>query len=147
MVNVERIHKDLTRITSDKVDPGGVDRRSMWKGSTKTFQGLPLTMLILGEVVNQWLTWEGSAKTLQGLPLTMLILGWGRLTVNLGRICKDFARIASDNVNPWGGVQSTVNLGGISEEFARITSDNVDPGGPIKSQLGKDPQRLCKDYL
>ena len=26
----------------------GVDRRSPWKGSTKTLQGLPLTMLILG---------------------------------------------------------------------------------------------------
>ena len=62
-------------------------------------------------------------KTLQGLPQTVLILaGGGQSTVNLGRIC--------------------------IEDFARITSDNVDPGGgSINSQLGKDPQRLCKDCL
>ena len=49
MFYLERIHKDIARITSDNVDPG----------------------------VNQWSTWKGSAKTLQGLPLTMLILrGW-----------------------------------------------------------------------
>ena len=41
--------------------------------------------------------------------------------VNLERICKDFARIASDNVDPVGGV--------------------------IDGQLGKDLQTLCKDYL
>ena len=77
-------------------------------------------MLILGD---QQLAWEGSVKTLQGLLLTMLILvGWGS--------------------------QSMVNLGRIHEDFARITSDNVDPGGwSIDGQLGKDPQRLCKDYL
>ena len=69
-----------------------------------------------------------------------------QLTVNLGRICKDFARITSDSVDPGGG-QLTDNLGRIHEEFARITSDSVDPGGSINSQLGKDPQRLCKDYL
>ena len=59
-------------------------------------------------------------KTLQGLPLTELILG-GQSTVNLGRIC---------------------------EHLAWITSDSVDPGGVlIDSQLRKDLQRLCKDYL
>ena len=31
----------------------------------------------------------------------MLILG-GQLTLNLERICKDFGRIASDNVDPGG---------------------------------------------
>ena len=44
----------------------------------------------------------------------------------------------------------TVNLGRIHEDFARITSDSVDPGwgrGSIDSQLGKDLQRVCKDYL
>ena len=40
-----------------------------------------------------------------------------------------------------------VNLERICKEFARITSDNVDPGGSIDGQLGKDPRRLCKDYL
>ena len=39
----------IARITSGNVDPGGgsIDS-STWKGSTKTLQGLPLTMLILG---------------------------------------------------------------------------------------------------
>ena len=42
-------------------------------------------------------------KTLQGLPLTVLILGGGgQSMVNLERICKDFARITSDNVDPGG---------------------------------------------
>ena len=77
MVNLERICKDIARITSDNVDPEGV--------------------------VDQWLTWKGSMKILQGLPLTMLILG-GQLMVNLERICKDIARIISDNVDPgWSG--------------------------------------------
>ena len=56
--------------------------------------------------------------------------------VNLERICEDFARITSDNVDP--GSQSTVNLERICEDFARITSGNVDPGGSIDGQLGKD---------
>ena len=46
--------------------------------------------------------------------------------VNLERICKDIARITSDNVGP--GVQLTVNLERICKDIARITSDNVDPG-------------------
>ena len=40
-----------------------------------------------------------------------------------------------------------VNLERICKGFARLTRDNVDPGGLINSQLGKDLQRLCKDYL
>ena len=56
-------------------------------------------MLILG--VNQHSTWKGSTKTLEGLPLTMLILG-GQSTLHLERIHKDFGRIASDNVDPGG---------------------------------------------
>ena len=38
-----------------------------------------------------------------------------------------------------------VNLERICNDFGRITSDNVDPGGSINSQLGKDLQRHCKD--
>ena len=46
------------------------------------------------------------------------------------------------------GGQSTVNFGRIHKDFTRITSDSVDPGGRgLISQLGKDPQRLCKGYL
>ena len=47
--------------------------------------------------------------------------------VTLERICKDFARITSDNVDLGG--RSMVNFERICEDFARITSDNVDPGG------------------
>ena len=65
------------------------------------------------------------------------------------RICKDFARITSDNVDP-GGVRLTVNLKRICKDFARITSDNVDPvgGGSIDGQLGKDwgGQSMVKDF-
>ena len=52
MVNLERICEDIARITSDNVDPGGFDQWSTWKGSVKTLQGLPLTMLILGGSIN-----------------------------------------------------------------------------------------------
>ena len=65
-------------------------------------------------------------KTLQGLPLTMLMLG-GQLMLNLERICKDIARITSDNVDLGG--QLTLHLERICKDIARITSDNVDPGG------------------
>ena len=46
----------------------------------------------------------------------------------------------------WGG-QSMVNLERIREDFGRITSDNVGLGGSMDGQLGKDLQRLWKDYL
>ena len=101
--NLERIHEDIARITSDNVDPGGsidtqlgknlcghckdylwqclswgLDWHTTWKGSMRTSQGLPLTMLILG--VDWHTTWKGSMKTSQGLPLTMLILGVNKHT-------------------------------------------------------------------
>ena len=61
--------------------------------------------------------------------------------VNLERICKDFARITSDSVDPGG--QLMVNLERICKDFARITCDSVDPGrGSIDSQL----ERICKDF-
>ena len=74
-VTLARIHKDFARITCDNVDPGGS--------------------------INGHLG-QDPAKTLQGLPVTMLILG-GQLTVTLGRIHKDFARITCDNVDPGRG--------------------------------------------
>ena len=166
--NLERIHEDITRITSDNVDPGGVNWHKTWKGSIRTLQGLPLTMLILVAWLthnleriheditritsdnvdpggfDQDTTWKGSMRTLQGLPLAMLILG-GWLTHNLERNHEDIARITSDNVDPGG--QLTHNCERIHEDIARITSDNVDPGGSIDTQLGKDPSGHCKDYL
>ena len=45
------------------------------------------------------------------------------------------------------GGQSTLNLERICKDFGRIASDNVDPGGSIDTQLGKDLQRLWKDCL
>ena len=51
-------------------------------------------------------------KTLERLPLDNV--GGVRSTVNLGRICKDFGRITSDNV------------GGDLQTFGRITSHNVE---------------------
>ena len=108
--------------------------------------------------VNQQSLREGSAKTLQGLPQTVLILGGGQLTVTLGRIHKDFARITSDSVNQGGvnqqstlegsaktlqGLPQTVLILGVNQQSnwegsAGITSDSVDPGGSINSQIGKD---------
>ena len=84
-------------------------------------------MFILGWGVDQWSPGEGCIKTLQGLPVTMLILGCQSM-VTLGRICKDFARITCDNVDPGRGLIN-VTLGKIPEDFARITCDHVDPGG------------------
>ena len=46
-----------------------------------------------------------------------------------------------------GGCQSMVNLEMICKDIARITSDNVDLGVSIDGQLGKDVQGHCKDYL
>ena len=70
------------------------------------------------------------------------------MTVNLERICEDFGRITSVPLPMLilGG-QSMVNLERIHKDFGRIISDNVDPGGSIDNQLGKDLQRLWKDYL
>ena len=148
---MERICKDFGRIASDNVDPGGVNQHSTWKGSAKTLEGLPLTMLILGNLPGQ------------------------SRHCNLERICKDFGRITSDNGDPQStGGQSTLNLERIHRDFGRIASDNVDPGGVdrhstwkgsaktlegspltmlilggglINTQLGKDLQRLWKDCL
>ena len=74
MVNLERICKDIARITSDNVDPGGggqstVNLERICKDIARITSGN-----VDPGVVNQWSTWKGSAKTLQGLPLTMLIL-------------------------------------------------------------------------
>ena len=43
--------------------------------------------------------------------------------------------------------QLTINLGRMHEDFARINSDSIDWGGSINSQFWKDLQRVCKDYL
>ena len=116
-VNLGRICKDFARITSDSVDPGGVNQVNLGR-IHKDFARI--TSYSVGPWGVDWQsTWEGSTKTLQGLPQTVLILG-DQLAVNLGRI---------------------------REDFERITSYSVDPGGSIDSQLGKDLQRLCKDYL
>ena len=144
-----RICKDFTRITSGSVDPGGLIDSQLRKDLQRLREDY-LWQCWSWEWVDWQSTKEGSTKTLQGLPLTVLILGGGgQSKVNLGRVHKDFARITSGSVDP-GGVngQLTVNLGRIHEDLERITSDSVDPGeGSIDSQLRKDLQRLYNNCL
>ena len=71
-VNLGRIHEDFARITSDNVDPGGVIDGNL-ESIHKDFARITSDKVDPGG--DRWSTWEGSAKTLQGLPLTMLILG------------------------------------------------------------------------
>ena len=169
-VNLGRIHKDFARITSDSVDPGGWSTvnlgriHRLWK-----------------DYIWQCWSWVGGLidsqlrKDPQRLCkdyLSVLILGVGQSTVNLGRICKDLARITSDSVDPGGGSIDSE----LRKDLQRPCKDyllSVDPrgvnwqstsegsvktlqglpltvlilGGLINSQLRKDPQRLCKDYL
>ena len=66
-------------------------------------------MLILGGV-NRQSTWKGSVMTLEGLPLTMLIMG-DQLTVNLERIHDDFGMLTSDNVDNGVGGSIDSQLG------------------------------------
>ena len=115
--NLKRICKDIARITSDNVDPGGVNQHATWKGSMRTLQGLPLRMLILG--FNWHTTWKGSTRTLQGLPLTMFILGG----VNRHTTWKGSMRTLQ-------GLPLTMLIWGL-----------------INTQLGKVPWGHCKDYL
>ena len=72
-------------------------------------------MLILGGGSIDTQLGKDPAKTLEGSPLTMLILG---------------------------GVNQHSTWKGSATDFGRIASDNVDPGGSIDTPLGKDPQQL-----
>ena len=170
-LNLERIYKDFGRIASDNADPGGVTQHSTWKGSTKTLEGSPLTMLILGGSIDTQL-----GKDPQRLWKDRLWQCWswgGWSTLNLERICKDFGRITSDNVDPggvnrhstWKGSAKTLEgspltmliLGGGviwhstwkgSMKTLEGSSLTILIGGVIDdTQLGKDPQRLWKDCL
>ena len=91
-LNLERIHKDFGRITSDNVDLGGLIDTQLEKDPQRLWED------------HLWQCWSGG--------------GWS--TLNLERICKD---------------------------FGRITSDNIDLGGSIDTQLEKDPQRLLEDHF
>ena len=113
--NLERICEDIARITSDNVDPG-VNQHTTWNDPWRHGKDYPWQCWSWG--VDWHTTLKGSMRTLQGLPLRMLILG-----------------------------SIITQLGMIHEDMARITSDNVDPGGSIDIQLGKDPWGHCKDYL
>ena len=167
-----QLGKDLQRLWEDsfwQCWSWGLNWHSTWKWSTKTLEGLPLTMLILGG----WstLNLERIHKDFGRITSDNVDQG-GQLTLNLERICKDFGRIASDNIDPgdgWltlnlerihkdfgriasdnvdQGAQLTLNLERICKDFGRIASDNVDSGlGGVNTQLGKDPQRLWEDYL
>ena len=104
-LNLERIRKDFGRIASDNADPGGGGRSTLnLERIRKDFGRIASDNADPGGgSIDRHSTWKGSAKTLEGLPLTMLILGGGRSTLNLERIRKDFGRIASDNADPGGG--------------------------------------------
>ena len=90
MVNLERIHKDIARITSDNVDPGGQSMVNLERIHKDIARFTSDNVYSRG--LNQQSTWKGSAKALQGLPLTMLILGQGQSTINLERICKEYCK-------------------------------------------------------
>ena len=169
-LHLGRICNNFGRIASDNVDPRGVNQHYTWKGSTTTLEGLPLTMLILGRLidtplgkdpqqlwkdclwqcwswgVNQHSTWKGSATTLEGMPLTMLILG-GQSTLNLERICNNFGRIASDNVDPGGWGLIDTQLGKDLQHFWKDHLWQCWSWGLIDTPLGKDPQQLWKDCI
>ena len=116
----------------------------------KTLQGLSLHLWPCwswsGGVIDDS-TWKGSAKTLQGLPLSVLIHG-GLINSQLGKDpqihCKDYlCQCWSWDV---GSIQ--VNLERIHKDFARdYLGQCWILGGSIDSQLGKDLRRHCKDYL
>ena len=77
-------------------------------------------------------------KTLEGLPLTVFIPGGqgGQLTVNLGRIHKDFGRIRADSVG--GGVNQQSTWEGSAKTLEGLPLTVLILGGSIDSQLGKD---------
>ena len=73
-----------------------------------------------------------------------------QLTFNLERIHEDFARITSDNVDPGGLIDIQLRKveggeGGRGEEGRGDGRGRE--SGSINGQLGKNLQRLCKDYL
>ena len=94
---------------------GGVDQHSTWKGSTKTLEGSPLTMLILGGV-DRHSTWKGSAKTLEGSP-----------------------QVGKDPQRPW---KDRLNLETIRNDFGGIASTWKGSAMTLEGlpELGKDPQ-------
>ena len=116
--NLERIHEDIARITSDNVDPGGVNWHTTWKGSARTLQGLPLTMLTL----------EGSINMQLGKD------PWGH--------CKDYLWECWS----WGSIDTQLGKDpqGHCKDYLWQCLSWV---GSIDTQLGKDPWGHCKDYL
>ena len=129
-------------ITSDNVDPRGVQSTLNLGSHFATLLGLPLTMLILWVGGQSTLNLGSHFGTLLGLPLTMLMLG-GQST-QLGKSLCNFAGITSDNVDPGGSIDN--QLGKSLCNFAGITSDNVDAGGSINTTWEVTLQ-LCWDYL
>ena len=96
-------------ITSDNVDPRGVNQHSTWE----------VTLQLCWDYLCQCWSLRGGGQltlnlgshfaTLLGLPLKVLILGVGSIDTQLGKSLCNFAGITSDSVDPGG--QSTLNLG------------------------------------
>ena len=111
-----RICEDFERTTCDTVDPWGVDWQSTWEGSTKTLEGLPVTVLILGGSID-----------------------------SLGRICEDFRRIVPPRINTVTGNPSKVfadpshvDLGNPSKVFvdpSHVDCQSNPPPGSTLSQV------------
>ena len=102
MINVTlgKIPEDFARITCDHVDPGGQLTVTLG-GMDEDFVRITCDNVDPGWGVDQQSPREGSMKNFQGLPVTMLILG-NQLKVTLDRIHKEFARITCDNVDTGG---------------------------------------------
>ena len=118
----------------------GVDWHSTWKGSAKTLEGSPLTMLILGGWgVDRHSTWKGSVKTMEGLPQLGKDLQrpW-KDHLNLERICNDFGRILL-TPSPPGSALSVVIL-------PRLSVNQTPPQGSAFAEeiLSKSLRILCK---
>ena len=142
--NLERIHEDIARITSDNVDPGGWLTHNL-EGINEDIARITSDNVDPGGV-NQHTTWKGSVRTWQGLPLTMFIVGGGQSTHNLERIREDITRITSDNVDlglnqhtTWKGSMRTLQGLPLTVLIWGCVS--------INTQLGRDPWGHCKDYL
>ena len=73
------------------------------------------------------------------------------MTLNLERICKDFGRITSDNVDPGGSINTQLGKDQVAINFGRIASDNVDPGGVDRHSTWKgsatDFGRIASDNV
>ena len=137
-----QLGKDLQRLWKDylwQCWSWGINWQSTWKGSTKTLQGLPMTILILeGAIDDQlgkdlpkrlwkdylwqcwswgvdwWSTWKGSTKTLEGYLWQCWSLGVNQQSTWKGSAKTLIGLLLTMLIL---GGWSTVNLGRICKDF------------------------------